>query len=107
MGSLVLASQSVNSVTQSAIRVVSSVSDSFDPMVCSMPDFPAHHQLLDSMDSPSIELVMPYNHLILCCPLLLLPLIFPSIKVFSNEPVLRIRWPEYWSFSFRISSSSE
>ena len=55
----------------------------------------------------SIELVMPSNHLILCCPLLLLPSIFPSIKVFSNESVLRIRWPKYWSFSFNISPSSE
>ena len=51
----------------------------------------------------SIESVMPSNHLILCHPLLLLPSIFPSIKVFSNESVLRIRWPEYWSFSFSIS----
>ena len=55
----------------------------------------------------SIESVMPSNHLILCCPLLLLPSIFPSIKVFSNEPVLHIRWPKYWSFSFSISPSNE
>ena len=55
----------------------------------------------------SIELVMPSNHLILCCPLLLLPLIFPSIKVFSNESALHIRWPKYCSFSFSISPSSE
>ena len=55
----------------------------------------------------SIELVMPSNHLILCCPLLLLPSIFPSIRVFSNESALRIRWPKYWSFSFNISPSSE
>ena len=51
----------------------------------------------------SIELVMPSNHLILCCPLLLLPSIFPSIRVFSNEAVLLIRWPKNWSFSFSIS----
>ena len=51
--------------------------------------------------------VMPSNHLILCCPLLLLPSIFPSIRVFSNESVLRIRWPQYWSFSFSISLSNE
>ena len=51
----------------------------------------------------SIELVMPSNHLILCHPLLLPPSIFPSIRVFSNESVLRIRWPKYWSFSFSIS----
>ena len=55
----------------------------------------------------SIELVMPSNYLILCCPLLLLPSIFPSIRVFSNESALRIKWPEYWSFSFSISSSNE
>ena len=55
----------------------------------------------------SIESVMPSNHLVLCHPLPLLPSIFPSIKVFSNESVLHIRWPKYWSFSFSISSSIE
>ena len=55
----------------------------------------------------SIQPVMPCKHLILCCPLLLLPSIFPSIRVFSNESVFHIRWPKYWSFSFNISSSSE
>ena len=55
----------------------------------------------------SIESVMTSNHLILCRPLLLLPSIFPSMKVFSNESVLRIRWPKYWSFSFNISPSNE
>ena len=55
----------------------------------------------------SIELVMPCNHLILCRPLLLLPSIFPSIRVFSNELALHIRWPKYWSFSFNISPSNE
>ena len=55
----------------------------------------------------SIESVMPSNHLILCRPLLLLPSIFPSIRVFSNESVLHIRWPNYWSFSFSISPSNE
>ena len=54
-----------------------------------------------------IQLVMPSNHLILCHPLLLLPSIFPSIRVFSKESVLHIRWPKYWSFSFSISPSSE
>ena len=57
--------------------------------------------------SMSIELVIPSNHLILCRPLLLLPSIFPSIRVFSNESVLHIRWPKYWSFSFNISPSNE
>ena len=55
----------------------------------------------------SIELVMPSNHLILLCPLLLLPSIFPRIRVFSNESALRIRWPKYWSYSFNISPSNE
>ena len=55
----------------------------------------------------SIESVMPFNRLILCCPLLLLPSIFPSIRVFSSESVLHIRWPNYWSFSFNISPSNE
>ena len=55
----------------------------------------------------SIESVMPSNHLILCCPLLLLPSIFPSIRVFSNESAFRIRCPKYWSFSFNISPSNE
>ena len=55
----------------------------------------------------SIESVMPSNHLILCRPLLLLPSIFPSIRVFSNESTLRLRWPKYWSFSFSISPANE
>ena len=55
----------------------------------------------------SIELVMPSTHLILCCPLLLLPSIFPSIRVFSNESTLRMRWPKYWRLSFNISLSNE
>ena len=55
----------------------------------------------------SIELVMPSSHLVLCCPLLLPPSIFPSVRVFSNESTLRMRWPKYWSFSFSISPSNE
>ena len=70
-------------------------------MDCSTPGLPVHHQLM------SIESVMPSNHLILCWPLLLLPSIFPSIRVFSNESALHIRWPKYWSFSFNISPSNE
>ena len=54
-----------------------------------------------------IESVMPSNHLILCCPLLLLPSVFPGIRVFSSESVLHIRWPKYWSFSFSITPSNE
>ena len=74
-----------------------------DPMDCRMlgsPSFTISHSLLKLM---SIESVMPSNHLILCRPLLLLPSIFPSIRVFSNESAFHIRWPKYWSFSFNIS----
>ena len=78
-----------------------------DPMDCSMPGFPVHHQLPELLKLMSIESVMPSNHLILCHPLLLLPSILPSIRVFSNESALCIRWPKYWSFSFNISPSSE
>ena len=73
----------------------------------SMPGLTVHLQLLESTQTQSIESVMPSNHLILCHPLLLLPSIFPNIKVFSNESALHIRWPKYWSFSFNISPSDE
>ena len=74
----------------------------------STPGLPVHYQLSESIPKPmSIELVMPSNHLILCCPLLLLPSIFLSIRVFSDELALHIRWPKYWSFSFSISPSNE
>ena len=73
----------------------------------STPGFPVHHQLQSLLKLMSIESVMPSIHLILCCPLILTPLIFPSIRVFSDESVLHIRWPKYWSFNFNISSSSE
>ena len=72
-----------------------------------MSGFPVHHQLLSLLKLMSIESVMPSNHLILCSPLLLLPSIFPTIRGFYNESVLRIRWPKYWSFSFSISLSNE
>ena len=90
----------------------SSVTQSFlillDPMDCSTPGVPVHHQLLEFIQTlMSIESVMPSSHLSLCCPLLLLPSIFPSIRVFSNESTFRIRWPKYWSFSFSISPSNE
>ena len=78
-----------------------------DPMDCSTPGFAVHHQLQE-LAQTLVHLVSDAsNHLILCCPFLLLPAIFPSIRVFSNESVLRIRWPKYWSFSFSISPSSE
>ena len=73
----------------------------------STPGLHVHHQLPESTQTHVIESVMPSNHLILCRPLLLLPSIFPSIMVFSNESALRIRWPKYWSFSFNISPSNE
>ena len=60
-----------------------------------------------SSPKPMFESVMPSNHLILCCPLLLLPSVFPSIRIFSNESALRIRWPKHWSFSINISPSNE
>jgi len=72
-----------------------------------MPGFPVHHQLLELAQLLSIKSVMPSNHLILCHPLLLLPSIFPSIRGFSNELVLRLRSLKYWNFSFSISSSNE
>ena len=78
-----------------------------DPMDCSTPGFPIDHQLSGLLKLMSNKSVMPSNHLILCRPLLLLPSIFPSIRVFSNESVLCIKWPKYWSFNFSISLSSD
>ena len=78
---------------------------------CSTPGLSVHHQLpelpqtVGSFDA--IASVMPSNHLILCHPLFLLPSVFLSIRIFSNESVLRIRWPKYWSFNFSISPSNE
>ena len=74
-----------------------------DPMNCSMPGFPVLHYFLELLKFMSIESLMPFNHLILYYPLLLLPSIILSIKVFSNELALFIKWPKYWSFSFSIS----
>ena len=89
-----------NSVAQSCLTLC-------HPMDCSTPGLPVHHQLPELTQLMPIKSVMPFNHLILCHPLLLLPSIFPSIRVFSNESVLCIRWPKYWSFSFSISPSNE
>ena len=75
-----------------------------DPMNRSTPGLPVHHRF---PEFTSIKLVMPSNHLILCRPLLLLPPIPPSIRVFSNESTIHMRWPKYWSFSFSISPSNE
>ena len=96
----VLASVQFSSVAQSCPTLC-------DPMNHSMPGLPVHHQLPDPSRRTSIESVMPSSHLILGRPLLLLPPIPPSIRVFSNESTLRMRWPKYWSFSFSIIPSKE
>ena len=83
------------------------VSNSLQPHGLQHANFPVRHQLLELLKLMSIKSVMPSSHLILCRPLLLLPSIFPSIRVFSNESVLPIRLPKYWSFSFSISPSNE
>ena len=74
-----------------------------NPMDCSAPSFPILLHPSELAQLMSIESVMPFNHLMLCRPLLLLPTIFPSIRVFSSESVLHIRWPKYWSFSTSAS----
>ena len=95
-----ISSVQFSSVAQSCLTLC-------DPMNCSMTGLPVHHQLPEFIQthvrwvSDAIQLLM------LCRPLLLLPSIFPSIRVFSNESALCIRWPQYWSFSFNISPSSE
>ena len=89
----------------------SSVTQSYptlcDPMNRSMPGLPVHHQLRSSLRLMSIESAMLSSHLILCRPLLLLPPLPPTIRVFSNESTLHVRWPKYWSFSFSIIPSKE
>ena len=100
MHSFVTKSVQFSSVAQSCPTLC----DSID---CSMQGLPLHHQLWNLLKFMSIESVMPSNHLTLCRPLLLLLSIFPSIRVFSNESALHIRWPKYWSFSFSISPSNE
>ena len=89
-----------NSVTQSCMTFC-------DPMDCKRPVLPVHHQLPEFTQVISIESMTPFNHLILCSSLLLLPSIFPSIRVLSNELILQIRWPKYWSYSVSISSFCE
>ena len=78
-----------------------------DPTGCSTPGFPVHHHLLELTETHVHQVGDVSNHLILCRPLLLLPSIFTSIRVFSNESALCVRWPKYWSFSLSISPSSE
>ena len=78
-----------------------------DPMNRSTPGLPVHHKLPEFTQTSIIESVMPSSHLILCRPLLLLPRIPPSVRVFSNESTLPMRWPKHWSFSFSIIPSKE
>ena len=78
-----------------------------DPMNRSTPGLPVHHQLSEFTQTLVHWVSDAIQHLILCCPLLLLPSIFPSIRVFSKESALHIRWPKYWTFSFDISPSNE
>ena len=78
-----------------------------DPMDCSTPGFPFFTISQILLKLMSVESIMPSNHLILCHLLVLLPSIYPSIRIFSNELTLPIRWPKYWSFSFSISPSNE
>ena len=85
---------------------LSVMSDSLWPMNHSMPGLPIHHQFPEFTQTPD-DWVSDAIHLIFCCPLLLLPSIFPNIRVFSNESARCIRWPKYWSFSFNISPSNE
>ena len=78
-----------------------------DPRNHSTPGLPVHHQLPESIQTHVHQVSDAIHHLIFCCPLFLLPSVFPSIRVFSNESALHIRWPKYWSFSFSISPSNE
>ena len=89
------------------LRLCSVVSNSLQPHGLQHARLPCPSPAPGACSNSSIDLVMPSNHLILCCPRLLLLSIFPSIKVFSNESVLRIRWRKYWSFSFSIRPSNE
>ena len=89
-----------SSVTQSSLTLC-------EPMNCSTPGLPVYHQLPVLTQTKSFEPVMPSNHLILCHPYLLMPSIFPTIRVFSNKSGLPIRRPKYWNFRFNIRPSNE
>ena len=91
---------SVSSVAQSCLTIC-------DPMNCSTPGLPVNHQLPELTQTHVHRVGDAIQHLILCRPLLLLPSIFPSIRIFSNESLLCFRWPNYWSFNFSISPYSE
>ena len=101
----IMASSHISSVQFSS--VAHSCPTLCNPMNCSTPGLPVHHQIPEFTELMSIESVMPSSHLILCWPLLLLPPIPPIIRVFSNESTLHMRWPKYWSFSFSIIPSKE
>ena len=89
------------------VQSLSVVSTLCDPMDWSTPGFPVLHYLLEFAQTHVTEVMMSSNHLVLCRPLLLLPSIFPSIRVFSNESTICIRWPMHWSCSFSISPSNK
>ena len=91
----------------SSLESLSHVQLFANPWTAARQDFLSNTNSQSLLKLMSIESVMPSNHLILCSPLLLLPSIFPSIRVFSNESALPIRWPKYWSFSFNITPSNE
>ena len=99
-------SKSSLNVLFSSVQLLSHVQPC-NPKDCSMSGFPVHPNPWSLLKLMSIVSMMPSNCLILYCPLLLLPSIFPSIRIFSNASAPRIRWPKYWSFSFSISRPSE
>ena len=100
IGLVLIISDQIRSVAQSCPTLC-------DPVNYSVPGFPVLHYLLESHYLISTESMMPSNHLILCFPLLLLPSTFACLRVFSSELAARIRWPNYWSFSFSTSPSNE
>ena len=104
-------SDTTERLTNTCLDHFSSVSQSCltlsNPIECCTSGMPIHHHSQNLLKLMSTRLVMPSNHLILYHPLLFLPSIFPSIRVYSNQSVLCIRWPKYWSFSFRISPSNK
>ena len=99
--------RSISSIMLSSVQSLSCVQLFVTPWTAARQASQSINNSQSLLKLMPIESVMPSNHLILCCPLLLLPSIFPSIRVFSNESVLLIRWPKYWSFSLSISPSNE
>jgi len=97
----------ISFLSRRKLKVAQSCPTLCNSMDCSMPDFPVHHQIPEFTQTHVHWVDDAINYLILCLPLLLLPSFFPSIRVLSNESILHIRWPKYWSFSFKISPSNE